>query len=86
MKVTWCEISTVWRMVEALPTKSCNMVLRCGRLALSSNNRTPDLRSSSHFFRIASFNVDRDNSSNAALMVQTRDCNTSIPGYQIPVF
>ncbi|GFS81769.1 hypothetical protein TNCV_2707071 [Trichonephila clavipes] len=31
MKVTWCEFKTVWRMVQALPTYSCNMVLRCHR-------------------------------------------------------
>ncbi|GFW78444.1 hypothetical protein TNCV_1379901 [Trichonephila clavipes] len=59
MKVTWCEIRTV---DYSLPTKSCNMVCvavaECG-LALSSNNRTPDLRSPDNFFRIAPFNFYR---------------------------
>ncbi|GFW31775.1 hypothetical protein TNCV_5039451 [Trichonephila clavipes] len=29
MKVTWYKIGTIWWMVYALPTKNCNMVLRC---------------------------------------------------------
>ncbi|GFT39216.1 hypothetical protein TNCV_2897361 [Trichonephila clavipes] len=60
MKVTWCEIRTV---IQALQTNSCNIVLRCRLdecgLALSSNNRTSDLKSPGRFFRIVPSNFDR---------------------------
>ncbi|GFV02892.1 hypothetical protein TNCV_3610211 [Trichonephila clavipes] len=47
----WCKCSqpraTIW---------FCVVVANCG-LALSSNNKTPDLRSQSHFFQIATFEI-----------------------------
>ncbi|GFV18454.1 hypothetical protein TNCV_4468901 [Trichonephila clavipes] len=73
MTVTWCGIKTVWWMMNASPTKNCNMVLRCRcrvcGLALSSNNKTPYLRSPGHFFRIVSFNFNRVSQCRVALMV-----------------
>ncbi|GFV08370.1 hypothetical protein TNCV_328041 [Trichonephila clavipes] len=61
-------------MVYALPTKIaiwfCVAVVECD-LVLSSNNRTPDLRSPGRFFRIASFNFNRVSQYCVVLMVQT---------------
>ncbi|GFY02406.1 uncharacterized protein TNCV_3502871 [Trichonephila clavipes] len=54
------------------------MVLRCRRLvaergfALSSNNRTPDLKSMRHFFRITSFNFEQ------GVTVPRRHCETLV--------
>ncbi|GFX10025.1 hypothetical protein TNCV_4101641 [Trichonephila clavipes] len=53
MKVTWCEIRTVWRWCRHSQLRVaiwfCITVAECG-LAMSSNNKTPDLRSPGLFF------------------------------------
>ncbi|GFU72808.1 hypothetical protein TNCV_3712311 [Trichonephila clavipes] len=72
IKVTWCEIRTE---ILAFPQPRvaiwfCVAVTECG-LALSSNDRTPDLRSPGRFFRIAPFNFDRVSQYRVALMVPT---------------
>ncbi|GFX29999.1 DET1-and DDB1-associated protein 1 [Trichonephila clavipes] len=48
----------------------CIAIAECG-LVLSSNNKTPDLRSPDRFFRIASFNFNRVSQYRVALMVPT---------------
>ncbi|GFS56755.1 hypothetical protein TNCV_2221891 [Trichonephila clavipes] len=71
MKITWCEIRTVYRRFQ--PTAAilfCIAVTECG-LALSSNNRTSYLRSPGHFFRNALFNFGRVPQNHVTLMVPT---------------
>ncbi|GFX98342.1 hypothetical protein TNCV_4909851 [Trichonephila clavipes] len=53
--------SGVDKQMRSKPTVAisfCVAIDECG-LALSSNNRTPDLKSPGHFFRIVPFNFDR---------------------------
>ncbi|GFT61902.1 hypothetical protein TNCV_4497141 [Trichonephila clavipes] len=73
VKVTWYKIGTIcggWCRCS-LPRVAiwfCVAIAECS-LALSSNNRTPDLRNKGRFFGIASFNFYRVLQCQVALMV-----------------
>ncbi|GFV71771.1 hypothetical protein TNCV_777881 [Trichonephila clavipes] len=75
MKVTWCEIRTGGGCRRSQPRVAiwfCIAVDKCG-LALSSNNRTPDLRDPGHFLRITSFSF------NQRVTIPRRHYNTLVP-------
>ncbi|GFX18971.1 hypothetical protein TNCV_322761 [Trichonephila clavipes] len=75
MKYTWWDIRTgVWCRLSQprVAIWFCIVVTECV-LALSSNNRTPDLKNPGRFFRLTSFNFDQ------GVTIPRRHCSTLVP-------
>ncbi|GFW01885.1 hypothetical protein TNCV_3028561 [Trichonephila clavipes] len=77
MKVIWCEIRTGGWCRHSQPRTAIWFgcaVAECG-LTLSSNNRTPELRSPDRVFRITSFNFEQ------GVTILRRHCDTLVPTF-----